>query len=76
MKQIKFLLLIMCLTLSAAQAVKAKELSNKQLQWYSEQSWLKGIAAKPDPSVDVVTFVRHYQKRFFRNYLVSFHWIV
>jgi YhcH/YjgK/YiaL family protein len=62
MKQIKFLLLIMCLTVSAAQAEKEKGLSTKQLQWYSGQSWMKGIAAKPDPSVDVATFVRHYQK--------------
>lgn len=66
MKLLKISLLSACMALfafgSAWAGGKEKPLTKKQLDWFAQKEWLKGISAVPDPSLDKETFIRHYQK--------------
>lgn len=53
---------VLIVSIVAKAGGKEKPLTKKQLAWYAQKEWLKGIKAQPNPSIDVATFVRHYEK--------------
>ena len=44
------------------QGVTQANLSPQEKEWFVEKSWLQGADASYDPSLDVATFVKHYQE--------------
>lgn len=41
---------------------KPVDLTKKQKEWFLGKTWLQGISGMYDSSLDVETFVKHYQK--------------
>ncbi len=51
-----------CMPLMAIAQQKEKKVSKKELEWFNSHKWLDGLAASPDPSIDVFSFAEHYKK--------------
>lgn len=61
--KIVFSVLIVLSSLSFLSAQNNQnKVSKKQKEWFYDKLWMEGINAVCDPSLDIATFTRHYQK--------------
>lgn len=52
----------LCLPLMSTAQQQKENVAKKDLEWFNSYKWLDGLAATPDPSIDVTTFAKHYKK--------------
>ena len=52
----------LCLPAKVQSQETQKKISKTDIEWFEARKWLEGLAATPDPCIDIASFAEHYKK--------------